>query len=70
MRATADEKTEGRGSGIGEQGLVIEGKRGQAGVVTGEGVLWLEEVQLAGKRALSIETFLRGAPGFVGSRLE
>jgi methionyl-tRNA formyltransferase len=51
-------------------GLVIEGARGEAGVVTGDGVLWLEEVQLAGKRALSIEEFLRGAPGFVGSQLE
>lgn len=50
-------------------GLVIEGARGEAGVFTGDGVLWLEEVQLAGKRALPVEEFLRGAPGFVGSRL-
>jgi methionyl-tRNA formyltransferase len=48
---------------------VIEGERGEAGVVTGDGVLWLEEVQLAGRRALCIEAFLRGAPGFVGSQL-
>ncbi len=42
---------------------------GRAGVVTGQGVLWLDEVQLAGKRILPIEAFLRGAAGFAGSRL-
>jgi methionyl-tRNA formyltransferase len=40
-----------------------------AGVVTGAGVLWLDEVQLAGKRILPVETFLRGAGGFAGSIL-
>lgn len=50
-------------------GAVIAGPRGSAGVVTGRGVLWLEEVQLAGKRALPIEAFVAGARGFVGSRL-
>ncbi len=49
-------------------GQVI-GEPHQAGVVTGDGVLWLEELQLAGKRVLPIVTFLRGAPGFVGSKL-
>jgi hypothetical protein len=29
----------------------------------------LEKVQLAGKRAMNIELFLRGQRGFVGSRL-
>ncbi|OQA39596.1 MAG: Methionyl-tRNA formyltransferase [Chloroflexi bacterium ADurb.Bin325] len=50
-------------------GAVIAGPHGSAGVVTGRGVLWLEEVQLAGKRALPIEAFVAGARGFVGSRL-
>ncbi len=54
----------------GQPGLVIEGGPGQAGVVTGRGVLWLHEVQLAGKRPLAIAAFLRGAPGFVGSQLQ
>jgi methionyl-tRNA formyltransferase len=65
----ADEAEGNRPSAIREPGWVVEGARGRAGVITGDGVLWLEEVQIAGKRALPIEAFLRGAPGFVGSRL-
>jgi methionyl-tRNA formyltransferase len=51
-----------------EPGQVIPGP-GRAGVITGSGVLWLDEVQLAGKRILPIDTFLRGAGGFPGSTL-
>jgi methionyl-tRNA formyltransferase len=51
-------------------GLVVAGTGNTVGVVTGQGVLWLEEVQLASKRALPITAFLRGAAGFVGSKLE
>ncbi|MGD2176880.1 MAG: methionyl-tRNA formyltransferase, partial [Anaerolineae bacterium] len=40
-----------------------------AAVATGDGALRLEEVQLAGKRAMAIQLFLRGCRGFVGSRL-
>lgn len=40
-----------------------------AAVGAGEGALLLRRVQLAGKQPLPIETFLRGARGFVGSRL-
>jgi methionyl-tRNA formyltransferase len=40
-----------------------------AAVVTGSGALRLEEVQLAGKRSIDINAFLRGQQGFVGSRL-
>jgi methionyl-tRNA formyltransferase len=39
------------------------------GVITGEGVLLLEEVQLAGKRAMPADVFIRGHRDFVGSRL-
>ncbi len=39
------------------------------GVVTGEGVLRLEKVQLAGKRAMAIEAFLPGQRDFIGSQL-
>jgi len=52
----------------GEPGLVVATKEGAA-VATGEGLLALEEVQLAGKRAMGIAEFLRGQRGFVGSRL-
>ncbi|MDP2952138.1 MAG: methionyl-tRNA formyltransferase [Chloroflexota bacterium] len=52
----------------GEPGLVVATKEGAA-VVTGEGLLALEEVQLAGKRAMGITEFLRGQRGIVGSRL-
>ena len=53
----------------GEQGTVIAGPGDAAGVMTGAGVLWLEEVQLAGKRAMRLPAFLQGARGFVGSKL-
>jgi methionyl-tRNA formyltransferase len=52
-----------------QPGTVVAEKGNTAGVVTGEGVLWLEEVQLAGKRAMPVAAFLRGAVRFVGSRL-
>ena len=42
---------------------------GGAAVVTGGGVLRLDEVQLAGKRVLPVDAFLRGASSFIGSRL-
>ncbi len=49
-------------------GTVIAWNEGAA-VVTGEGLLVLQEVQLEGKRPLPIGDFLRGARGFVGERL-
>ena len=73
LRARTDQESGDRSQGTGakgqEPGTVIAGKAGSAGVVTGRGVLWLEEVQLAGKRATPIGAFLQGARGFVGSRL-
>jgi methionyl-tRNA formyltransferase len=41
----------------------------QAVVATGKGALRLERVQLAGKRAMAMEPFLRGHQDFVGSQL-
>ena len=49
--------------------ILQEARKEGAAVVTGEGLLALEEVQLAGKRAMGITEFLRGQRGFVGSRL-
>jgi methionyl-tRNA formyltransferase len=42
----------------------------EVAVITGEGLLRLDQLQLAGKRALSGAEFVRGRPGFVGARLE
>jgi methionyl-tRNA formyltransferase len=71
--ARADQESGDRSqeSGVRDQGAgtIIAGKAGNAGVVTGRGVLWLEEVQLAGKRATPIGAFLQGARGFMGSKL-
>ncbi|MGB8646425.1 MAG: methionyl-tRNA formyltransferase [Anaerolineae bacterium] len=39
------------------------------GVVTGQGILLLSEVQLAGKRSMPIDEFVRGQRGFIGARL-
>ena len=73
LRARADQESGDRGQESGgsgqETGTIIAEKSGSAGVVTGRGVLWLEEVQLAGKRATAIGAFLQGARGFVGSKL-
>ncbi len=55
-------------SGEGEPGQVMALKKGLA-VATGEGALLLGVVQLAGKRALNAEGFVRGQRGFVGSVL-
>ena len=71
LRVHADEgpRIRDQGSGDREPGTIIADRAGGAGVVTGMGVLWLEEVQLAGKRATPIGAFLQGARGFIGSRL-
>jgi methionyl-tRNA formyltransferase len=50
-------------------GQVIALGRSRAGVVTGDGVLAVYEVQLSGRRAMSIEEFARGQPRFIGSLL-
>ncbi len=55
-------------AGDGEPGRVL--RQGAAVAVgTGAGLLRLVEVQPAGKRAMAVEEFVRGAPTFVGSRL-
>ncbi len=55
-------------SGEGEPGQVIE-LASRLAVVTGQGALILEEVQLAGKRAMPAREFARGQRGFVGAKL-
>jgi len=52
----------------GTAGLVVKDESG-IGVVTGDNILRLVEVQLEGKRAMSAMDFSRGQPAFVGSRL-
>lgn len=61
----------GQGTGDGGQktGMVVAGPGGRVGVVTGGGILWLIEVQLAGKRALPVAAFAAGARGFIGTSL-
>jgi methionyl-tRNA formyltransferase len=54
--------------GEGEPGRVLETPQGPA-VATGDGLLVLQTVQPAGKRALDVRSFLNGAPDFIGSRL-
>ncbi|MEM7117109.1 MAG: methionyl-tRNA formyltransferase [Chloroflexota bacterium] len=59
-----------------KRATVVETDRGEPGEVlfggivqTGDGGLALQEVQLAGKKAVNIDDFLRGRPQFVGARL-
>ena len=53
----------------GEIGRVVKLDDGSIGVVTGEGALVLKEIQLAGRKALKAEDFVRGQPGFIGAAL-
>ena len=50
-------------------GTVTKLRDGSIGVVTGEGVLVLKEIQLAGRRAMKGDEFLRGQPTFMGAVL-
>ena len=53
---------------IGQPGTVVAYEEGAA-VLTADGALVLEEVQLAGKRATAVPDFLRGYATFIGSPL-
>lgn len=57
---------EGDVDGVPGQVVLLEGR---LGVITGDGILVLEEVQPAGKRPMAAEAFLRGQRGLVGSTL-
>ena len=52
-----------------EPGRVIPLGGGQVGVQTGDGVLGLRRVQLEGRRAMSVDEFVRGHRGFIGALL-
>jgi methionyl-tRNA formyltransferase len=54
--------------GTADPGTVIRWDEGAA-VGTGQGLLALDEVQLAGRRAMSIAEFLRGQQAILGARL-
>jgi methionyl-tRNA formyltransferase len=56
-------------SGETRPGTVLTLPDGPIAVATGQGALVLQEVQLAGKRAMPIEAFVRGQHAFVGSVL-
>jgi methionyl-tRNA formyltransferase len=55
-------------AGKGKPGQVLDLSTGVA-VATGQGALLLQEVQLAGRRAIGIQDFVRGQRDFIGSLL-
>lgn len=55
-------------AGMAAPGLVVA-HQGEIAVGTGAGLLALDQVQPAGKRAMDITSFANGAPAFVGSVL-
>ena len=55
-------------SGSEPLGTVVAGEVSPL-VVTGDGVLWLTRLQLAGKKAMNSDAFTRGQPDFVGATL-
>jgi methionyl-tRNA formyltransferase len=50
-------------------GQVLSFPDKRTAVATGQGALVLDQVQLAGKRAMPADAFCRGDRDFVGSRL-
>ncbi len=54
--------------GVAEPGMVVPCREGAA-VGAGQGLLALDEVQLAGRRAMTIGDFLRGQRAIIGARL-
>lgn len=58
---------EWRGEGL--PGKVVETPKG-IGVVTGQGLLLLDKVQIAGKRPMQVDAFARGQRDFIHSVLE
>jgi methionyl-tRNA formyltransferase len=55
-------------SGSIQPGFVIQ-RDDQVAIGTGDGLLYPVAVQLAGKKALDIEDFVRGRPDFIGAKL-
>ena len=53
---------------VAEPGQVIAWGK-EIGVATGDGLLILHEIQLAGKRAMKIEEFVRGQKEFIGGKV-
>ena len=72
LRARADQEAGIRSQETGVRGSGTRnrhrGKSRKRGRGHGAGVLWLEEVQLAGKRATPIGAFLQGAPRVCGEQ--
>ncbi len=69
VQITGPTRNEARGQASqGTVGLVVRVGT-DIGVVTGDGILRLVEIQLEGKRAMSAQDFARGQPSFVGSVL-
>jgi methionyl-tRNA formyltransferase len=53
-----------------EVGTIITGNAvGDIGVVTGDGILLIDELQIEGKGTISVNQFLNGYPRFLGARL-
>lgn len=61
--AAGDEK-----AGVGEV-IALPGREDNVGIGTGEGVLGVLKIQLAGRKAMTAAEFARGQRDFMGSRL-
>lgn len=57
------------GARIGQVEALPDGSEATFGVVTGEGVLGILKLQLAGKRVVGAAEFLQGQRGFIGAQL-
>ena len=64
---TAEVRNEGRGAT--SLGLVIRLSDGAIGVTTGAGLLVLHEIQLAGRKAMKVQDFVRGQASLINTQL-
>jgi methionyl-tRNA formyltransferase len=62
------ERSEGMQDAGGKMGEVARLNDGAIGVVTGDGVIELIEIQLAGRKAMSARDFVRGQPGLINAQ--
>ncbi len=67
-RASVEESVEGSNSEA-IPGEVIELRKDSLAVMTGKGILVIKELQLEGKKRMSVDAFLRGYPVMKGAKL-
>jgi len=69
-RDVSDARDASSSEGASAPGTILEARKGRLVVACGEGALALGTVQLEGKKALPVQSFLAGMPELMGMRFE